>query len=41
MSFLSERLPDRYVATIQERVQLLSVTDEAARQYVPDAALAN
>src|SRR5215208_4351958 len=40
MYFLSERLPDRYVAKIQERVQLVSLTDEAAERYVPDVAVA-
>ena len=40
MYFLSERLPDRYVAKIQERVQLVSLADEAAERYVPDVAVA-
>src|SRR5215203_2602337 len=37
---LSERLPDRYVAKIDERVQLISWSDEATRQYLPDVAVA-
>lgn len=40
MYWLSERLPDTYVAKIQERVELISVDDEAAKVYVPDVAVA-
>src|SRR5215217_346702 len=40
MYHLSDRLPDRYVAKIQERVQLISLSDEATRQYIPDVAVA-
>ena len=40
MYFLSERLPEGYVAKIGERVELIGLNDEAARQYVPDTAVA-
>lgn len=37
---LSDRLPEGYIAKIDERVELVSADDEAARQYVPDIAVA-
>jgi len=40
MYFLSDRLPDGYIAKIDERVELISRDDEAAEQYVPDVAVA-
>ena len=40
MYLLSETLPRNYVANIHERVRLISITDEAAREYVPDVSLA-
>src|SRR5687767_1376916 len=40
MYLLSDRLPPPYIAKIQERVQALSITDEAAERYVPDVAVA-
>jgi hypothetical protein len=40
MYLLSDRLPPPYVAKIQERVQALSITDDAAERYVPDVAVA-
>jgi hypothetical protein len=40
MYFLSDRLPDAYIAKIGERVELVSRDDEAAVQYVPDVAVA-
>jgi hypothetical protein len=40
MYLLSQRLPRNYVANINERVRLISITDEAAREYVPDVSLA-
>jgi hypothetical protein len=40
MYFLSDRLPDSYIAKINERVELVSRDDEAAAQYVPDVAVA-
>jgi hypothetical protein len=39
MYHLSDRLPDQYIAKIDERVKLVSTDDEAARQYVPDVAV--
>src|SRR4051812_39449441 len=36
---LSDRLPDGYIANPSERVHLISLTDEAAEQYVPDVTL--
>ena len=38
---LSDRLPLPYIAKIQERVQSISIADEAARMYLPDVALAH
>jgi Protein of unknown function (DUF4058) len=40
MYFLSDRLPDSYIAKIDERVELISRDDEATAQYVPDVAVA-
>lgn len=40
MYFLSARLPETYIAKIDERVELISRGDEAATQYVPDIAVA-
>lgn len=40
MYHLGERLPAGYVAKIQERTQAISVADEAAKEYVPDVAVA-
>jgi len=37
---LSDRLPRGYIAKIDERVQLVSADDDAARQYVPDITVA-
>jgi hypothetical protein len=37
---LGERLPPGYVAKIQERVQSISIADQAANEYVPDVAVA-
>src|SRR3954465_2988415 len=37
---LSDRLPEGYIAKIDERVQLVSADDDAARQYVPDITVA-
>lgn len=39
MYFLSERLPADYVADIGERVELISRSDPAAEQYLPDVAV--
>lgn len=39
MYFLLERLPVGYVADIGERVELISQSDPAAQQYVPDVAV--
>src|SRR5687767_13082691 len=36
---LSDRLPDGYIAKIQERVKLVSTADDAAKQYLPDVAV--
>src|SRR4051794_14564420 len=36
---LSDRLPDGYIAKIQERVKLVSTTDEAAKHYLPDVTV--
>jgi hypothetical protein len=40
MYHLSDRLPEGYIAKIDERVELVSADDEAARQYIPDVAVA-
>jgi len=40
MYLLADRLPEHYVARVQERVELISVSDEAAKRYVPDVAVA-
>ena len=40
MYLLSELLPEGYIAKIDERVELVSVSDDAARQYLPDVAVA-
>lgn len=40
MYFLSDRLPSGYVVDIGERVELVSRSDPAAEQYVPDVAVA-
>lgn len=37
---LSAHLPPRYIAKIQERIQSISISDEAAKQYLPDVAVA-
>jgi Protein of unknown function (DUF4058) len=39
MYFLSDRLPNSYLAKINERVELVSRSDAAAAQYVPDVAM--
>lgn len=39
MYHLSDRLPSSYIAKIVERIQLISIADEAATQYVPDIAV--
>jgi hypothetical protein len=36
---LSERLPENYIATLRERVHLVSAEDESAAQYLPDVAM--
>jgi hypothetical protein len=40
MYALSERLPDPYIAEIQERVKLISIDDDAAKVYIPDVSVA-
>lgn len=40
MYFLSERLPDTYIAKIGERAELISVSDAAATQYIPATSVA-
>ena len=40
MYHLSDRLPAGYIAKIQERVQSISIGDAAAREYIPDVAVA-
>jgi len=40
MYFLSERLPESYIAKIGERAELISVSDDAATQYIPDTSVA-
>ena len=40
MYLLAVRLPENYVAKIQERVELISIADEAAARYLPDVAVA-
>lgn len=37
---LGERLPQSYIARVQERVQSISISDEAVKQYIPDVAIA-
>jgi hypothetical protein len=37
---LSDRLPDSYIARIHERVFSISISDDAARQYIPDVMVA-
>ena len=37
---LSDQLPPSYIARIQERVHSISISDEAAKLYIPDIALA-
>ena len=39
MYFLLERLPPTYVADVGERVELISRSDPAAEQYLPDVAV--
>jgi hypothetical protein len=39
MYFLSDRLPNSYIAKINERVELVSRSDAAAAQYLPDVAM--
>lgn len=37
---LADRLPQSYIARIQERVQSISISDEAAKLYIPDISIA-